>query len=145
MSVAAEVSVLGTILLNNDAYKEASHLGLKSANFSLDSHQRIFSRMSDLADNSLPIDLVTLAEQLDRHRELEKVGGRAYLSRLLDGVPDRPSIAQYVEIVLNASVRRFATQQIRNAERSLNDPTVPVRAVAEVGGVLTRLSEGCEG
>ena len=63
-NVAAERSILGAILLDNLAFNQAAE-HLKPDDFSLDSHRRIYSRMVDLAENSKPIDLITLVEDLD--------------------------------------------------------------------------------
>jgi replicative DNA helicase len=97
-SAEAERSILGAILLDNRAFNEAAEY-LRPEDFSLDSHRRIYARMMDLTESARPVDLVLLVEELDRHRELEAVGDHAYISSLLDGVPDRPSIAHYVRIV----------------------------------------------
>jgi replicative DNA helicase len=86
-NVEAERSILGSILLDNLAYSQAAE-HLKPEDFLLDSHRRIYSRMVDLAEASHSIDLITLAEELNRHAELEPIGGVAYISGLLDGVPD---------------------------------------------------------
>ena len=55
--------------------------------------------MVSLADSSRPVDLVVLVEDLSRGRELEAVPGPEYVTRLLDGVPDRLAIAHYVRVV----------------------------------------------
>jgi len=68
--------------------------------------RRIFARMRDLQDTGRPVDMITLAEELDRRKEVEAVGGVAYLSSLIDGVPERPSIEHYVRIVRNKSLLR---------------------------------------
>src|SRR5258708_31362561 len=90
-NVEAERSILGAILLDNLAYNQAAE-HLKPEDFLLDSHRRIYSRMVDLAESSRAIDHLTLAEELQRHSEFETIGGYAYISGLLDGVPDRPRI-----------------------------------------------------
>ena len=97
-SVEVERSILGTILLDNSAYDQAAE-HLRIEDFSLDSHRRIYRRMVDLAESSRPIDLILLVEELDRSRELEAIGGAGYVAGLVDGVPDRPSIAPYIRIV----------------------------------------------
>src|ERR1700690_753003 len=97
-NVAAERSILGAILLDNFAYNQAAE-SLKPEDFSLDSHRRVYSRMVDLAESSRAIDLITLSEELARGKELEAIGGVGYISGLLDGVPDRPSIEHYIQIV----------------------------------------------
>jgi replicative DNA helicase len=97
-NVEAERSILGAILLDNLAYNEAAE-HLKPEDFSLDSHRRIFTRMVDLAESLRPIDMIMLVEEMDRCKELQAIGDVGYISGLLDGVPDRPSIAHYVHIV----------------------------------------------
>jgi len=103
-SIEAERSILGAILLDSLLYDQAAEL--KPDDFALDAHRRIFSRMRDLQETGRPVDMITLAEELDRRKEVEAVGGVAYLSSLIDGVPDRPSIEHYVRIVRNKSLLR---------------------------------------
>ena len=104
-SVEAERSILGAILLDNHAYNEAAEK-LRSEDFSLDSHRRIYSRMAELIDARRAVDIVTLAEELARRKEVEAVGGVAYLASLTEGLPRRPSIEEYVRIVKDKSLSR---------------------------------------
>jgi replicative DNA helicase len=104
-SVEAERSILGAILLDNHAYNEAAEK-LRPEDFSLDSHRRIYSRMSELVDARRAVDIVTLAEELARRKEVEAVGGVAYLASLTEGLPRRPSIEEYVRIVKDKSLAR---------------------------------------
>src|SRR5262249_1335451 len=62
--------------------------------------------MIDLAESSRPIDMITLVNELTRLKELPAVGDVAYISALLDGVPDRPSIEHYVKIVRDKALLR---------------------------------------
>src|ERR1700738_5434194 len=96
-NVEAERSILGAILLDNFAYSQAAE-HLRTEDFSLDSHRRIYSRMVDLAESSRPIDMITLIEELDRHKDLQPIGEVAYVSRLVDRVPARPSIEHFVNM-----------------------------------------------
>ncbi len=104
-NVEAERSILGAILLDNFAYNQAAE-HLRIEDFSLDSHRRIYSRMVDLAESSRPIDMITLIEELDRHKDLQAIGDVPYVSSLLEGVPDRPSIEHYVKIVRDKALLR---------------------------------------
>ena len=79
-NVDAERSILGAILLDNFSYNQAAE-HLRADDFSLDSHRRIYSRMIDLAESSRPIDMITLIEELDRHKDLQSVGDVGYISR----------------------------------------------------------------
>ena len=140
-NVEAERSILGAILLDNFAYNQAAE-HLRPEDFSLDSHRRIYTRMVDLAESSRPIDMITLVEELDRRKELEAIGDVGYISGLVDGVPDRPSIEHYIKIVrdkallrglihaANAAIVR-AGEQGDAAEEILNDAEAAIFQLSE--------------
>ena len=94
----AERSVLGAVLLDPDALSLVS-LIVKPDDFFTDTHRRIYSAMIELAERSAEIDVLTLREELDRKGAVEKVGGAAYLTSLLDGVPDVGNAEDYARIV----------------------------------------------
>jgi replicative DNA helicase len=114
VSMEAERSILGAILLDNSLYDQAAE-NLIPDHFSLDAHRRVYSRMRDLQESGRPVDMITLVEELDRHKEVEAIGGVAYLSSLIDGVPDRPSIEHYVRIVRNKALLRGLINLAQNA------------------------------
>src|SRR5260370_32605517 len=97
-SLDAERSILGAILLDNEILPQAAE-SLRADDFSLDSHRRIYMRMLELNETSRPIDIVTLTEELGRKKEVEAVGGAAYLWSLTEGRPRRENIGHYVNIV----------------------------------------------
>jgi replicative DNA helicase len=140
-SVEAERSILGAILLDNHSYNEAAEK-LSAEDFSLDSHRRIYSRMAELIDAHRAVDIVTLAEELARRKEVEAVGGVAYLASLTEGLPRRPSIEEYVRIVKDKSLARqliiiCSTAITRAADQS--DEALVVLDSAESG--LLEVSE----
>jgi replicative DNA helicase len=104
-NVDAEKTILGAILLDNAAHAEAAEK-LESDDFSLDSHRRIFLRMSELMDAQHAVDIVTLANELTRYKEVDVVGGVAYLASLTEGLPRRPVIEEYIRIVKDKSLLR---------------------------------------
>ena len=104
-NVDAEKTILGAVLLDNAAHAEAAEK-LESDDFSLDSHRRIFLRMSELMDSQRAVDIVTLANELARYKEIESVGGVAYLASLTEGLPRRPVIEEYIRIVKDKSLLR---------------------------------------
>jgi replicative DNA helicase len=114
VSMEAERSILGAILLDNSLYDQAAE-HLTPDDFSLDAHRRIYSRMRDLQETGRPVDMITLVEELDRRKEVEAIGGVAYLSSLIDGVPERPSIEHYVRIVRNKALLRGLINVAQNA------------------------------
>jgi replicative DNA helicase len=104
-NVDAEKTILGAILLDNTAHAEAAEK-LDSEDFSLDSHRRIFLRMTELMNAQRAVDIVTLAAELDRYKERDTVGGVAYLASLTEGLPRRPVIEEYIRIVKDKSLLR---------------------------------------
>ncbi len=104
-NIDAEKTILGAILLDNSAHAEAAEK-LEADDFALDSHQRIFLRMSELINEQRPVDIVTLSNELARYKEIEAVGGVAYLASLTEGLPLRPVIDEYVRIVKDKSLLR---------------------------------------
>ncbi|HKN21916.1 MAG TPA: replicative DNA helicase [Terracidiphilus sp.] len=101
----AEKTILGAILLDNAAHAEAAE-HISPDDFSLDSHRRIFLRMSELIDTGRTVDIVTLSNELSRYKEVEAVGGVAYLASLTEGLPRRPVIEDYIRIVKDKSLLR---------------------------------------
>jgi replicative DNA helicase len=104
-NVDAEKTILGAILLDNAAHSEAAEK-ITPDDFSLDSHRRIFLRMSELMDEQRAVDIVTLSNELARYKEIESVGGVAYLASLTEGLPRRPVIEEYIKIVKDKSLLR---------------------------------------
>ena len=104
-NVDAEKTILGAILLDNAAHAEAAEK-IEAEDFSLDSHRRIFERMTDLINAQKAVDIVTLANELSRLKEIESIGGVAYLASLTEGLPRRPVIEEYIRIVKDKSLLR---------------------------------------
>jgi replicative DNA helicase len=104
-SIDAERSLLGAILLDNHHYNEAAER-ISQADFALDQHRRIFMRMAELIDSGRPVDIITLREILSKYKEVEAVGGVAYLASLTENLPRRVSIEEYARIVKDKSLLR---------------------------------------
>ena len=113
----AEKSVLGAILINNEAFNHAAEL-IDARDFFRDAHRRIFDRMVTLSERGDAIDFVTLKEELGRAGELEEVGGPAYITSLADGVPKSANIEYYARIVKEKSTLRSL---IHSANRIIAD------------------------
>src|SRR4029079_7014588 len=97
-NLEAERSVLGAILLHNDAINLDAEV-IDSGDFYRDAHRRIFDKMVKLAERNDAIDLVTLKDELGRSGDLDEVGGPAYITALVDGVPRWPTVAYYARII----------------------------------------------
>src|SRR5438477_8608688 len=97
-NLEAERSVLGAILLHNDAFHLAAEV-IDAGDFFRDAHRRIFDRMVDLSERRDAIDFITLKEALQRSGDLDAVGGPAYVAALADGVPRATNVQYYARIV----------------------------------------------
>src|SRR5688572_15712505 len=101
----AEKSVLGAILIHNDAFNHAAEL-IDSRDFFRDAHRRIFDKMVVLSERGDAIDFVTLKEELTRGGDLDDVGGPAYIASLADGVPRSANVQYYARIVKEKATLR---------------------------------------
>ena len=104
-NLEAERSVLGAILVHNDAFNLAAQV-IDSGDFFRDAHRRIFERMVALNERNQAIDFVTLKEELSRAGDLDAVGGPAYVAALADGVPRATNVEYYARIVKEKSTLR---------------------------------------
>jgi len=104
-NLEAERSVLGAILLHNDAFNVAAEL-VDAGDFFRDAHRRVFDRMVDLNERGQVIDLVTLKDELVRSGDLDDVGGAAYIAALADGVPRSTNVEHYARIVKEKATLR---------------------------------------
>jgi replicative DNA helicase len=104
-NLEAERSVLGAILVHDDAFNLAAQF-IDSGDFYRDAHRRIFERMVALNERHDAIDFVTLKEELARAGELDEVGGPAYVASLADGVPRATNVEYYARIVKEKATLR---------------------------------------
>src|SRR3954447_21162891 len=129
-SMDAERAILGAILLDNSAYPQAAE-HLRADDFSLDSHRRIYLRMMELAETGKPVDFVTLTEQLGQHKEIESVGGVAYVTSLTDGLPRVKNIEQYVKIVKDKALLRGLIHAATSAIQQAYEQEAPAEEIID--------------
>ncbi len=113
-NIEAEMFVLGSVVLENTKFAQVANL-LDEDDFAIEKHRRIFSCMRELNSRGELIEYLTLSNELQKFKQLESVGGVAYLTSLTDGMPRFESIESYVRIVKNKSVLRkliHVSQQI---------------------------------
>jgi replicative DNA helicase len=104
-NLEAESSVLGGILLDNEAINQVLEL-LRPEDFYRESHRKIYRAMIELSDRSEPVDLITLSDCLTARGDIDAVGGSAYLASLADFVPSAANISYYARIVREKSILR---------------------------------------
>ncbi len=151
-SIEAEQAVLGGLLLDNDAWDHVVDRLSENDFYRLD-HRTIYRTMCDLSLRSKPIDIITVSEILGRNKELENVGGLAYLGELAKNTPTAANIGAYADIVRERAILRRlidAGAEItesafepggRSAVELLDEAERKVFAIAEHGG---HKSEGPE-
>ena len=137
-SVHIEVAVLGAMLLDGLAVNDATGR-LKSEDFSLDSHQRIYRSIIDLLASGRGVDTLTVQEELIRRRELDTIGGPAYLAFLTEGIPRNFNIESYVRIVKDKSLLRQLMSIFADGVTRASDQSD--EAIHVLSDVEARLSE----
>jgi len=140
-SVHAEMTILGGMLVDPVSIVDATML-LKAEDFALDSHRRIYTVMLHLAEVGHAVDIVTVAEELKKRKELDSIGGIPYLASLSEGLPRKLSIESYVRIVRDKSLMRQlmtvcdmgiidAAEQSKGALDVLNDVSQRLVEISE--------------
>jgi len=104
-SLEAEQSVLGAVLLENNALLKCLDI-INEGDFYRESHRRVFSTMLDLFDRNEAIDLVTVGESLQRTGGLDMVGGSSYLASLASQVPTAANVIYHARIVREKALLR---------------------------------------
>jgi replicative DNA helicase len=104
-SLDAEESVLGSILLDNNAINVCLER-LRPEDFYKTAHQTIFEAMTALCDKREPIDIITLGQQLRSMGQIDAVGGAQVLSYLASAVPNSANVAYYARVIKEMSIRR---------------------------------------
>ncbi|HUD21051.1 MAG TPA: replicative DNA helicase [Candidatus Saccharimonadales bacterium] len=104
-NIEAEAAVLGAALVNKEAMDKIADV-LVDSDFYRTDHQIIYRAILRLYDKRAPIDLVTLTNELESLKQIDQVGGAAYLAELVNSVPTAIHVANYAEIVKQKSVLR---------------------------------------
>src|ERR1700739_2379926 len=100
-----EEAVLGAIMLEKSAFDTVIEI-LKPECFYVEANQRIYRSMQSLAQKSLPIDLLTVVEELKMREELDVVGGAYYVSKLTNSVVSSANIDAHSRIILQKLIQR---------------------------------------
>lgn len=101
----AERAILGSALLDSKSLAVAGGF-VTGADFFSEANGRIFEALIALRERGEGMDNITLTAELDRYNALQRVGGRAYISSLIDGIPNGINVPHYAGIVRDHSLRR---------------------------------------
>ncbi len=138
----AERAVLGSVIINNHAFYRIIGI-VDTPDFFRDANRITFATMRTLAEQSRPIDILTLKEELARNGLLEAVGGSAYISSLVDVVPDIANVERYAQIVKEKSMlRRLIVMGNSVMRAALDTPTEPGEVLNIAEKSLYEIAEG---
>ncbi len=101
----AEEAVLGSVLINPESYYDVASF-LRADDFYIHRHRWIWETFGRLHDRRIPIDFLTVSEELEQHGQLSEVGGPAYLSTLINNVPSSLHAEAYGKLVEETAIRR---------------------------------------
>lgn len=104
-SLEAEQALLGCILLDAEAQNDILRK-VEPEDFYSESHKNIYESMFKIFEKSIPVDFVTLTNQLEIDKKLDAVGGIDYITYLTNVVPSAANFEHYLDIVKNCAVRR---------------------------------------
>jgi len=140
-SLEAEKTVLGGILVNNKNLNVVLSI-ISPEDFYKDTNRKIIDKIIALVDKGLPVDILTLSDELQRDGALDDIGGASYLSSLMDGVPKSLNIEFHARIIKEKSVLRqlilssakiisSSYEQKEEADQILDEAQAAIIEVAE--------------
>ena len=141
-NLEAEASVLGSLMLDRNAIVRVADF-LRPDDFYLDHHAQVYRAALNLYDRSDPIDLLTLAAELEKMRVLERVGGQAFLAELESGVPTAANVEYYGHLVEEAATKRkLISAGGRITALGFDESTPATQALDTAEGVIFNIAEG---
>ena len=108
-SVEAEQSLLGALLIDNQAFDRVADT-VAGEDFYRDDHRRIWRHIAKLIEANRPADVVTVSESIEASEDKDKTGGAAYLAALAQNTPSALNIRRYAELVRERAIQRRLAQ-----------------------------------
>jgi len=130
-SEQAEISVLGSILIDNDAFLMVSEF-LRPEHFYSSSLASIFEAMMSLYEQRMPVDIVTVSEKLKEMKVLKKIGGKSFLTKLANEVPTAANVESYARIIKSLSAKRELISAAGRISEKAFDEGVPTDALLDM-------------
>jgi replicative DNA helicase len=121
-SVEAEQSLLGALLIDNQAFDRVAD-AVSGEDFYRDDHRRIWRHIQRLIEASRPADVVTVAESIEASEDKDKTGGPTYLAALAQNTPSSLNVRRYAELVRERAVQRRLAQVATEIAESALAPT----------------------
>jgi len=151
-SIEAEQSIIGGLLLDNEAWIKVGDL-ITERDFYRDDHRRIFRHITGLLEKDRAADVVTVFESIEKSNEVDQTGGLGYLSDIANATPSAANIRHYAVIVREKSVLRSLVSACddvaasaldssgRDVDEILDNAERRIFEIAEAGAHSRRKSE----
>jgi replicative DNA helicase len=137
----AEEAVVGAVLINPEVYYDVAQF-LQADDFYIHRHRWIWEAFASLHEQRIPIDLLTIGEELDRKGQLSEIGGPAFLTTLVNQVPTSLNAESYGHIVESHSIRRkMITAANSIASLAYNEDTTVDNVMDEAEKAVFGVSE----
>ncbi len=104
-NIDAEISVLGCGFLEKTALDKIMD-EVTDEMFYSDENRIIYKAMKNLHTNNIPVDVATVCNELDKNKDLAKVGGVEYITDIIDSVPSTANLNYYINIIFEKSILR---------------------------------------
>jgi replicative DNA helicase len=141
-NLEAEASVIGSLMLDRNAIVRIADF-LRPEDFYLDHHAQVYRAALNLYDRSDPIDLLTLAAELETMRVLERIGGQAFLAELQSSVPTAANVEYYGHLIEEgATKRKLITAGGRITALGFDEGTPAGTALDTAESVIFNIAEG---
>jgi replicative DNA helicase len=138
----AERAVLGAILTNPHNFYRVVTI-VRTEDFFKDAHRILFSAITKLAEGNVPVDTITLKDELAKRGVMDQAGGSAYISTLVDGIPDLSNVERYAHIVKEKStLRRLIVMGNSVMRAALDIPNEPGDVLTLAEKSLYDIAEG---
>jgi replicative DNA helicase len=137
----AEEAVVGAVFINPEVYYDVAQF-LNADDFYIHRHQWIWDSFTSLHEHRVPIDLLTVSDELEKRGQLSEIGGPAYLTALVNQVPSSLNAESYGRIVEGYSIRRkMITAANKIASIAYNEKTSVDDVMDEAEKAVFNVSE----
>lgn len=141
-AIELEEAILGAIMLEKDAIEDVISI-LQPESFYHDSHQKIYSTILKLYNLNKPIDILTVMNHLRDSKELEDVGGPAYLSQLTNNVASGAHIQFHAQIVHEKHIKREMIRVSTEISNKSFDDSIDIESLIDYSQVeINKLATG---
>jgi replicative DNA helicase len=138
----AEEAVIGSVLINPEAYYDVADF-LTGEDFHIHRLRWVWDAFTHLHEQRIPIDLLTVTEELDKQGHLAEIGGPAFLTQLLNNVPTSLHAEAYGRLVQQTSIRRRLLEAANKIAKTAYQEDLAVEsAIEEAEKAVFGASEG---